>query len=316
MIDPVAGTIYVVAKTYENSAAVNRLRGLDGPTGLEKTGFPMVIAGSYMYKGKNNVFGDLTQVNRPGLLLENGYVYPAFGSNGCRGSYEEGWVMSYNTSTLQQTGAWDDEPGEAAAAVWMRGGEQLQPTARATSTGRLRTDPSKRLCGLRRVGIQAVAVGHGAATGGLVYTLNELYLDKHDLDMSEPVLVLPTRSGLLRIYLAAVGKEGTIYILNQSNLGHFCSTCTQTDTQIVQELTTALPKGGRCFWNNAIYTSATGAPIAALALTDGVLGRIPFALSKKVDSGHSPVIWATEIHRAFCGSSPATLFLRLTRLPW
>ena len=39
---------------------------------------------------------------------------------------------------------------------------------------------------------------------------NEKYLDKHDLDMSEPVLVLPTQSGPYPNLLAAVGKEGTI----------------------------------------------------------------------------------------------------------
>ncbi|MFZ0361017.1 MAG: hypothetical protein WAL58_11315, partial [Terriglobales bacterium] len=92
---------------------------------------------------------------------------------------------------------------------------------------------------------------------------------------------------------AAVGKEGTIYILDQDNLGHFCATCTKTDTQIVQELTAFAPEGGALvYWNNAIYTSATGAPIAALAFADGALATKPFAQSQKVDSGHSPVISA------------------------
>jgi hypothetical protein len=58
-------------------------------------------------------------------------------------------------------------------------------------------------------------------------------------------------------------------------------------------LTAFAPKGGALvYWNNAIYTSATGAPIAALAFADGVLATTPFAQSKKVDGGHSPVISA------------------------
>ncbi|MGA7631510.1 MAG: hypothetical protein WCB11_12130, partial [Terriglobales bacterium] len=93
--------------------------------------------------------------------------------------------------------------------------------------------------------------------------------------------------------LAAIGKEGTIYILNQNNLGHFCDTCTKVDTQIVQELPAFAPEGGALvYWNDAIYTSATGAPIAALSFSKGKLAETPFALSNKVDSGHSPVISA------------------------
>jgi hypothetical protein len=292
VIDPVAGTIYVVAKTYENSAAVNRLHGLDVTTGLEKPGFPIVIAASYEYKGKNIVFGDLTQVNRPALLLENGYLYVAFGSNGCRGTYEEGWVMSYNTSTLEQTGTWDDEPGEAAAAVWMRGGG-LSADSQGNIYGATADGPFKTGLDFGESIFKLSQSGNALQLADWFTPFNELYLDKHDLDMSEPVLVLPTQLGLYPNLLAAVGKEGTIYILNQDNLGHFCSTCTQTDTQIVQEVTAIAPEGGALvLWNNAIYTSATGAPIAGLSLLNGVLAQIPFAKSKKVDSGHSPVISA------------------------
>lgn len=61
----------------------------------------------------------------------------------------------------------------------------------------------------------------------------------------------------------------------------------------MQELPAFAPFGGALvYWNDAIYTSPTGAPIAALSFTKGKLAQTPFALSKKVDSGHSPVISA------------------------
>jgi len=59
----------------------------------------------------------------------------------------------------------------------------------------------------------------------------------------------------------------------------------------VQELPAFAPAtGALVYWNNAIYTSANGSPISALSLTNGVLGKVPLAQSKKVAAGHSPVI--------------------------
>ena len=87
--------------------------------------------------------------------------------------------------------------------------------------------------------------------------------------------------------------KGTIYILNRDKMGHFCATCTAMDTQIVQELTAFAPEpGALVYWNDTIYSSGTGLPISAVALTNGRLANTPFAQSKKVDTGHSPVISA------------------------
>ena len=122
---------------------------------------------------------------------------------------------------------------------------------------------------------------------------NEAYLEQWDLDMSEPVLVLPDQAGKHPHELVTLGKEGTIYLLNRDNMGHFCATCTKRDTQIVQELPAFAPESGALvYWNDAIYSSATGRPISALTLTNGRLANTPFAQTKNVDSGHSPVISA------------------------
>jgi hypothetical protein len=290
VIDPVAGTIFVVAKTKEGSKFVHRLHALDVTTGLEKTGSPIVISASYSYGGQNYIFVDSMQVNRPALTLANGNVYVAFGSNGCRSGQEEGWVLSYNASTLKAEGAFDDEPGESAAAIWQRGGG-------------LSVDSEGNLYG-------ATADGNftpGSDFGQSVLKLsqngkkleladwftpyNELYLDENDKDMSEPVLILPDQPGKFPHELAAVGKEGTIYILNRDNMGHFCSSCTKKDTNVVQELPAFAPNSGALvYWNNTIYSSAVGGQIAALSLTNGKLATTPFAQSKKSTNEHSPVI--------------------------
>jgi hypothetical protein len=201
-------------------------------------------------------------------------------------------VVAYDATTLQPAGAFDDEPGESAAAVWMRGGG-------------LSADSSGNIYGATADGPFAAGTNFGQSVFKLSQSgstlqladwftpYNELFLDDNDLDMSEPVLVLPEQKGKYPNLLASIGKEGTIYILNQDNMGHFCATCTKADTQIVQELPGFAPEGGALvYWNNALYTSSTGAPIAALSFSKGKLALTPFALSKKVDSGHSPIISA------------------------
>ncbi len=292
VIDPVAGTLYVVAKTYENSAFVHRLHALDVTTGLEKTGSPVVIKASYEFAGKNYIFEDAMQINRPALLLQNGNLYIAFGSNGCRGGKEQGWVVAYSASTLQQIGAFNDEPGESAAAIWQRGGG-LSSDSLGNIYGATADGPFASGMNFGQSVIKLSQVGNSLQLADWFTPFNEALLDEQDLDMSEPVLVLPNQRGKHPHLAAAVGKEGTIYILNRDKMGHFCSTCTKADTQIVQELTAFAPEtGALVYWNNAIYSSAAGLPVSALSLTYGVLGKTPFAQSRNTTNGHSPVISA------------------------
>jgi hypothetical protein len=292
VIDPVAGTLYVVAKTYEHAAFVHRLHALDAATGREKTGSPIVIRASYQFAGQNNIFQDAMQVNRPALLLENGYLYIAFGSNGCRNDKEQGWVVAYDAATLQPGGAFDVEPGESAAAIWQRGGG-LSSDSEGNVYAATADGPFTAGTNFGQSVIKLSQSGSALQLADWFTPFNQAYLDRWDLDMSEPVLVLPDQAGRHPHEVVAVGKEGTIYILNRDKMGHFCATCTAMDTQIVQELTAFAPEpGALVYWNNAIYTSATGAPIARLTLNRGRLAMPPFAQSKNVDSGHSPVISA------------------------
>lgn len=294
VIDPVAGTLYVLAKTLEKSKMVHRLHALDVATGEEKPGSPVVIAGSFELNGIKNVFKDAMQVNRPALLLENGNVYIAFGSNGCRGDLEAGWVMAYNASSLAATGAFDVEPGSSAAAIWQRGGGLSSDSSGyiygATGDGDFAAGKN-----FGQSVIKLSQVGNELDLADWFTPFNERELERRDLDLSEPVLVLPNQKGGHAHLIATLGKEGTIYILNRDNMGHFCSTCTLGDTQIVGELPAVAPEpGALVYWNNTIYTSGAGSPILALPLKNGSLLSKPTAQSKKTTNGHSPVISANN----------------------
>src|SRR6266853_2500431 len=69
VIDSATGTIYVVAKTYENGNSVFRLHALDVTTGSEKFGGAAQITATHTVNGQTDTFNPLAETNRPALLL-------------------------------------------------------------------------------------------------------------------------------------------------------------------------------------------------------------------------------------------------------
>src|SRR5262249_53434205 len=100
---------------------VHRLHALDISTGAEKFGGPVVISASVQGASGEVDFVPLPQLQRPGLLLSNGTVYLAFGSNGCDAN-AQGWVIAYDASSLEQVGVFSTAPGEPwGGSVWQAG---------------------------------------------------------------------------------------------------------------------------------------------------------------------------------------------------
>ena len=291
VIDASTGTLYVVAKSYENGVPIFRLHALDVTSGLEKLGGPVEIAASFTLNGQTDTFSSLAETNRPALLLTNGHVYLAFGSNGCNGYGDQGWVLSYNASTLIQEGAFNTEPGEALASIWQKGGG-------------LSADSASNVYGETAEGNFIPGSNFGTSVfklsqSGTVLQVadwftpyNQDYLRQNDLDLNDSVLVLPDQPGPHPHLALGVGKEGTLYVLDRDNMGHFCSSCTAGDTQIVQELLLAVGKetGSLVYWNSTIYSTGVASPIMAWSVNNGTLSTTPVVESAKVAGGHSPVI--------------------------
>lgn len=84
------------------------------------------------------------------------------------------------------------------------------------------------------------------------YNWNDLWLQ--DGDLTTTPLLLPTQSGAHPNLAIAGGKAGTTYVLDRTNMGHLCSTCTTSDTQIVQELPgAAYGTQSFAYWNETVY---------------------------------------------------------------
>ena len=294
VIDPSSGTLYVVAKTDENGAFVHRLHAVDIATGQERPASPIVITGSFTANNGTVVkFVDKGQMNRPALLLANGNVYVTFGSNGCNSS-SRGWVMSYDSTTLQQKGAFTTSPNAWLAGIWQSGGGPAADSSgniyACTNEGTFDADT-----GGQDFGSSVLRLSQGVGTLTLTdyFTpYNQAALSASDLDLSAAgVMVLPDQPGPYPHLLVATGKQGTIYLLNRDDMGQYNAV---GDFKIVQELVSAVGPvfGIPVYWNNRVYVSGEGTPIRAFALNNGLLSSGPVAQSIKIPSGYPPAISA------------------------
>lgn len=129
VIDTTTKTMYVVSKQGGNGKGNSfRLNALDITTGAQKLGGPVTISASVPTTETSEFptgFQTLTTscIQRTALLEAYGNVYFGFGS--CH----SGFMLAYDTQTLQQTGVFNSSPnldGEgqwaSAGGVWMAGG--------------------------------------------------------------------------------------------------------------------------------------------------------------------------------------------------
>ena len=274
VIDPNTNTIYLVAKTEENGSFFHRLHALDVTTGQEKFGGPVSISASFTANdGKVTPFSNLWEMNRPGMLLLNGVVYLTFGTNGCDDS-SQGWVLTYDATTLQQVGIFDAAPDAGLAGIWQSG---QGPAADSSgniyfSTAEIDFDANT---GGQDYGSTILKLTQGTNALGVTDYFtpsNWSFISQNDLDLSScGVLALPDQLGTYPHELIASGKQGTIYVLNRDNMGQFNP---MGDTQIVQELILGAGAmfGSPAYFNNTVYFSGRASPIYGYPLSGGMLG--------------------------------------------
>jgi hypothetical protein len=297
VIDPVSGTLYVVVKTLENGAFVNRIHALDITDGAEKFGGPVVVAGSVTGSGGTGgtvvPFVDYKQMTRPAMLLSNGTLYVAFGSLGCNGGGVHGWLMAYNPSTLQQVGIFCTTPNVGGGAgFWQSGGgpaaDEDGNVYIQTADGFFDENTGGGDYGdsLLKLSVQST----GLLLNDYFAPYNQATLKSLDQDLgSGGVLVLPDQPGLIPRLMVGGGKGGTLYLINRDNLGQYCNGCT-SDPQIVQEITGfGSMRSTAAYWNNTVF-AAGGNGVTAFSVEGGFLTAL--TSTSKMGSLSSPVISA------------------------
>jgi hypothetical protein len=216
VIDPATNTIYVVsAQKSSGNGPTYRLNALDIVTGLPK--LPAItIQASVPGTNSTAVGGNVSLpggcVQRAALLLANGNVYLGFGS--CH----SGWLLAYDTKTLNQVGVFNSSPnldGEGtyggAGGVWMGSGGPI-----ADANGNI-----------------YVSTGNGPYDGSTAWgdsilkfspTLQLLdhftpadfeFMNCNDSDLAAGGLLMIPGSG----QVVGGGKMGKLYLVNTANLG-------------------------------------------------------------------------------------------------
>src|SRR5216684_3662159 len=218
VIDPGKTTLYVVAKTLNNSVRNFSLHALDITTGSERLGGPVIITGTAPSSNGSGTFNPIFQMQRPALLLQNGVVYIGFGGNGCDLYAYNGWFFAYNSQTLQEEFAFLVTPNGKRGSIWQGGSGPAADADGyiyvATATGDYDGPP-----GANGFGDSVLKMGWNGNVFGVLdfFTpYNETQLDQYDLDLgSSGPLVLPDQPGPYPHLMVAGGKEGTLYLINR-----------------------------------------------------------------------------------------------------
>ena len=232
VIDPDSKTLYVMVYTQDPSGPAYRLHALDLGSLKDKVKPEVVRASHSLTDGTTFTFNATYQRQRPGLLLANGSIYAGFGSFCDYGAnLSRGWLLGWTAGTLQPfpSNRLNDQQSTSPDAfflssIWMSGyGPSTDDEGNILfATGN--SDPSgSAYDGVTNIQESVVKVSPTLTTVLDLFTpSNQAALDRQDNDFgSGGVLMLPDQPGSMPHLAVAAGKVGTMYLMNEDNLGGY-----------------------------------------------------------------------------------------------
>jgi hypothetical protein len=238
-------------------------------------------------------FQSLHQNQRAALLLSNGVVYVAFGAHGDVSPYH-GWVLGYDATSLQQVMVFNTSPndngirstgGGEGSGVWQSGdGLATDSTGNiyfVTGNGIFDGDQT----GGVDFGDSFLKINPSGTLVDYFTPHDQQYMNDNDIDLgSGGVLLLQDQPGLHPHLAVTAGKNGTIYLVDRDNFGHYNPV---DDSQIVQSIVNIFPHGNLStgnfkapvYWNGRLFFSADADNLQSFTLNNGLMSSSPTSQS-------------------------------------
>ncbi|MDB6059101.1 MAG: hypothetical protein JWO95_2945, partial [Verrucomicrobiales bacterium] len=293
VIDRAKGTLYTDTFNWDGTNFSHHIHALNITNGTEQPYSPVLVTASVPGTGAGSTNGRIQflamlQMQRPALTLAGGVLYVCYGSIGDNDPYH-GWVMGYNSTNLLQLTNYlfNTTANGGEGGIWMAGcglavdaqTNLFFQTANGTFDATNGTDYGDCFLKLTTAGHLAVADYFSPS--------NQQALADGDRDLgSGGVLLLPDSVGSAANPHLTVGcgKEGTIYLMDRDNLGHFSA----TTNRVVQQLTTAV--GGTlaspCYLSGRVYYQGSHDFLKAFTITNGQFNPTPTKSINSVTTFH------------------------------
>jgi outer membrane protein assembly factor BamB len=329
VIDPV-GTLYLIAKTKENGAYMQRLHALDIATGKERLNSPRLIApvipgtGDGSTSGNSVTFNALRENQRAALAEVKGMIYAAFASHGDNGPFH-GWVLGYGSRTLKLFHTFNDTPNGGGGGIW-QGANGPAADANgaiyvASGNGTFDADSGGIDYGDSAIKLMSRTVKHRRMFTVADYftPYNQVDLSSKDLDFGTTgTIVLPDQPVGPKHLLLVANKSGTVYLLDRDNMGHYN---VDDDSQIVQEIPAllGLTYTPPAYFNGRVYFGPQNRPLLSFPLVNGQIaidgeieagdaygfpGVVPSVSANGASNG---IVWVLQTDQ-YAASGPAVLY--------
>ena len=315
VIDGGSGTLYVVARTKELSGGaasyVHRLHALDITAGAEKFGGPVVLDASVAgtaddADGGQVRFDSFRELQRPALLLNNNVVYIGFSSLGEVTPFH-GWVLGYDAKALRQAMVFNATPNGSDGGIWQSGGGPATDNGGniffVTGNGTFDADS-----GGKDFGDSFIKLSPSGNVLDFFTPHDQQALSDDDRDLGSGGNLLIDQSGSHPHLAISAGKNGTIYVVDRDNMGHFHG----NNDSVVQAIAGAF--AGRAgnfsapvFWQDHVYFGGVHDAIKAFEVKSGGLSTSPTSQSTKTfaypgatmaisaNGSSNGILWAMEM---------------------